>query len=76
MDTRSTSADAGAKKYQREEHLAGFLHPKKRHLTSSRKQSFSSEITESKENVSQKQLSELDLKMWRKSCLPDQYLLG
>ena len=67
---------AGAKRYQREDPSARFLHPKKRHLTLSRKQSFFSEITESKENVSQKQLSELDLKMWRKSCLPDQYLLG
>ena len=76
MDTRSTSADAGVKRYQREEHLAGFLRPKKRHLTLSRKQSFSSEITESKENVLQKQLSGLVSKMWRKSCLPDQYLLG
>lgn len=69
MDTRSTSADAGAKKYQREEHLAGFLHPKKRHLTSSRKQSFSSEITESKENVSQKPIERIGFENVEKELL-------
>lgn len=32
MDTRSTSADAGAKRYQREERLAGFFTSKEEAL--------------------------------------------
>ena len=55
---------------------AKFLHQRKKHSMSLRKQFFSLKTMESKENDLQRRSKESDSKMWRKSCFTDQYLLG